>query len=329
MLSHHAYLSSARYFAEEMVRASVDDTLYTTLPLFHINAQAHTVLPAIHLGATMAIGARFSASGFWDEVRRHGATIFNSLAAMIPILCKQPPGPGDRAHGARLTACAATPRDVWREFEQRFGVRIVEGYGLTETAGFCVANPLEATRVGSIGRPMGFVEARVVGPDGRALPPGQIGEIALRARAPHVLMEGYYRNPEATAQAFRADGFHTGDLTRFDDDGYLFLVGRMKDMIKSGGISVYPEEIEELLNAHPAVLENAVIGVADPQWGEAVHAFVVLRPGARLGEAELIAHCRDQLAHYKAPKSVVFGTLPTTATGKIQKFVLRERAREM
>src|SRR5207253_4710478 len=110
MLSHHAYLSSARYFAEEMVGATADDVLYTTLPLFHINAQAHTVLPAIELNATFALGARFSASGFWEDVRRQGATIFNSLAAMIPILCKQPPSERDRDHRARLTACAATPK---------------------------------------------------------------------------------------------------------------------------------------------------------------------------------------------------------------------------
>ncbi len=153
------------------------------------------------------------------------------------------------------------------------------------------------------------------------MPPGELGEVVVRGP---LVCDGYYRNPEATAQAFRADGFHTGDLARFDDDGYLFLVGRKKDMIKSGGISVYPDEIEELLNTHPAVLENAVIGVADPQWGEAVHAFVVLRPGARLSEAEVIAHCRDHLAHYKAPKSVSFlPTLPRTPNGKIAKERLR------
>src|SRR5205823_7169683 len=181
---HHAYLSSARYFAEEMVGATADDVLYTTLPLFHINAQAHTVLPAIHLGATFALGARFSASGFWDDVRRQRATIFNSLAAMIPILCKQPPSPRDRDHHARLTACAATPKDVWLEFERRFGVAIVEGYGLTETAGFCVANPLDAARVGSIGRPMSWIDARV-----------EENEILLRAHDKHQFMAGYYRMP--------------------------------------------------------------------------------------------------------------------------------------
>src|SRR5205085_2664218 len=156
--------------------------LYTTLPLFHINAQAHTVLPAIRLGATMAIGRRFSASGFWDDIRAHGATIINSLAAMIPILCKQPPSERDRDHRARLTACAATPKDVWLEFERRFGVTIVEVYGLTETAGFCVCNPPDATRVGSIGKPMSWVDARI-----------ENDEILLRPRGDHLFMEGYFK----------------------------------------------------------------------------------------------------------------------------------------
>ena len=176
MLSHHAYLNSARCFAEQMVGATGDDVLYTCLPLFHINAQAHTVLPAIDQNATMAIGDAFSASRFWDEIRHHGATIFNSLAAMIPILCKQPPGPGDRDHRARLTACAATPKDVWLQFEERFGVRIVEGYGLTETTGFCVTNPRDAVRVGSIGRAMDFVDALVVDGQDRAVESGHSGD---------------------------------------------------------------------------------------------------------------------------------------------------------
>ena len=258
MLSHRAYVNSAQCFAHEMVRATPDDVFFTTLPLFHINAQAHTVLPAILLNATCALAPRFSASGFWDAVRRHEATIFNSLAAMIPILCKQPPGAADRHHRARLTACAATPTAFWEEFERRFGVQIVEGYGLTETAGFCVANPLDAVRVGTVGRALGFVETRVTGvtdAQGDPLPAGQVGEIAVRARAPHVLMEGYFKMPEQTAEALRGGWFRTGDAGFADADGYLTFVDRIKQSIRRRGENVSSWEVEQVVNAHPRVLE--------------------------------------------------------------------------
>jgi carnitine-CoA ligase len=343
MLSHHAYLSSARYFAEEMVAASPDDTLYTTLPLFHINAQAHTALPAIHLGATMAIGARFSASGFWDDVRRQGATIFNSLAAMIPILCKQPPGPGDRDHAARLTACAATPRDVWPEFERRFGVRIVEGYGLTETAGFCVANPLGATRVGSVGRPLGFVEARVVDARGEPLPAGQTGEIAIRARARHVLMEGYYRDPEATARSARPSAapdrqpgaaddarpaggawFHSGDAGLADADGYLYFVDRIKQSIRRRGENISSWEVEKVVNAHPAVLESAAVGYPSELGEEEVRVFVVARADAAVDPLDLIRWCEERMAYFMVPRYVdCRAALPKTATERVEKYRLK------
>jgi crotonobetaine/carnitine-CoA ligase len=315
MLSHRAYLSSAHHFATEMVGATPDDVLYTTLPLFHINAQAHTVLPALELGATVALGERFSASGFWDDVRRHAATLFNSLAAMIPILCKQPPSAGDRAHGARLTACAATPKDVWLQFEERFGVRIVEGYGLTETAGFCVANPLDAPRVGSIGRPMSWVEART-----------DAGEIVLRPRGEHLFMEGYYRMPEATAEALRGGWFHSGDAGTIDDaDGYLYFVDRIKQSIRRRGENVSSWEVEKVVNAHPAVLESAAVGHPSPLGEEDVRIVVVPRPGEAVDPLELVRWCAERMAYFMVPRYVeVRAALPKTATERVEKYKLKE-----
>jgi crotonobetaine/carnitine-CoA ligase len=325
MLSHAAYLNSARSFAEEMVRASPDDVLYTTLPLFHINAQAHTVLPAIHLNATIALGQRFSASGFWDDIRRHGATIFNSLAAMIPILCKQPPGPHDRDHQARLTACAATPNDVWLEFEQRFGVRIVEGYGLTETAGFCVTNPLEAIRLGSIGKPMGFVETRVVGPHDEPLAPDQVGEIAIRARAEHVLMEGYYRMPAQTAEAMRGGWFHSGDAGYADADGYLYFVDRIKQSIRRRGENISSWEVEKVVNAHPQVLESAAVGYPSEVGEEEVRVVIVPRPGEAIAPLDIVRWCEERMAYFMVPRYVEFrASLPKTATERVEKYKLKQ-----
>ncbi len=324
MLSHHAYLNSAQWFAEYMVGATSEDVLYTSLPLFHINAQAHTVLPAIHMNATFALGEGFSASRFWDEIRQHGATIFNSLAAMIPILCKQPPRPDDRHHHARLTACAATPKDVWRVFEDRFGVRIIEGYGLTETAGFCVCNPRDAVCVGSIGKPMPWIEAAIVDREDRPLPPGERGEIAIRPRAPHVLMEGYFRMPEQTAAAMRDGWFHSGDLGYADEDGYLYFVDRAKQSIRRRGENISSWEVEKIVNAHPQVLESAAVGVPSELGEEEVMIHVVPRADATIDPLDLIRWCEERMAYFMVPRYVrVRESLPKTATERVEKYKLK------
>lgn len=325
MLSHHAYLNSAQAFAAEFVGATEDDVLSTCLPLFHINAQAHTVLPAIACNATMAIGERFSASGFWSELGRQGATIFNSLAAMIPILLKQPPGPADRAHRARLTACAATPRDAWLAFEERFGVRIVEGYGLTETAGFCVCNPRDDVRLGSMGRPMSFVEARVIDEADREVAAGVRGEIALRSRDPHAFMEGYAKMPAETATAMRGGWFHTGDLGLADPDGYLHFVDRIKQSIRRRGENISSWEVEQVVNAHPNVLESAAVGVPSDLGEEEVKICVVPRPGETVEPVELIRWCEARMAYFMVPRYVdVRAELPKTATQRVEKYKLKE-----
>ncbi|HEX5414743.1 MAG TPA: ATP-dependent acyl-CoA ligase [Chloroflexota bacterium] len=325
MLSHAAYLNSARAFAEEMVHATPDDVFFTTLPLFHINAQAHTVLPAIYLNATLAISPRFSASGFWEEIRRSRATIFNSLAAMLPILCKQPPSPDDRRHGARLTACAATPRDVWLQFEERFGVTIVEGYGLTETAGFCVTNPLDEIRVGSIGKAMSWVETRVVDAADREKPIGEVGEIAIRPRAPHVLMEGYYKMPEQTAETMRGGWFHSGDAGFADADGYLGFVDRIKQSIRRRGENVSSWEVEKIVNAHPKVLESAAVGVPSELGEEDVKICVVARPGETIDPLEIVQWCETRMAYFMVPRYVAqYESLPKTATERVEKYKLKQ-----
>lgn len=324
MLSHHAYLNSARWFAEYMVGATSEDVFYTSLPLFHINAQAHTVLPAIQMNATFALGESFSASRFWDEIRQHRATIFNLLAAMIPILCKQPPRPDDRLHHARITACAATPKDIWRTFEDRFGVRIIEGYGLTETAGFCVCNPRDAVRIGSIGKPMAWVDAAILDREDRPLPPGARGEIAIRPRAPHVLMEGYFRMPEQTAEALRGGWFHSGDLGYADEDGYLYFVDRAKQSIRRRGENISSWEVEKIVNAHPQVLESAAVGVPAELGEEEVMIHVVPQAGATIDPLDLIRWCEERMAYFMVPRYVrVREALPKTATERVEKYKLK------
>jgi crotonobetaine/carnitine-CoA ligase len=325
MLSHAAYVNSAQAFAERMVGAKPEDILFTTLPLFHINAQAHTTLGAIYANATVAICKRFSASCFWDEIRFHKATIFNSLGSMIPILCKQPEKENDRDNPARLTACAATPKEFWHRFEERFGVKIVEGYGLTETAGFCVSNPLNDIRPPSIGKPFPFVETKVVDEKGHTIPANEVGEILIKPLKPHTLMEGYYKMPDKTEEAMKEGWFHTGDRGYQDEDGYLYFCDRIKQCIRRRGENISSWEIERVVNAHPKVLESAAVGVPSEMGEEEVKLYVILKPGKMMVYEEIIDWCQERMAYFMVPRYVQFAqSFPKTETERIQKFKLKE-----
>jgi long-chain acyl-CoA synthetase len=220
---------------------------------------------------------------------------------------------------------AAIPGEVIRAFEEKFpGVVILEGYGLSETASTTTFNiNAEQRKVLSIGKPIWGVEVRVVDEDDNELPPGtdNVGEIVIRG---HNVMKGYYKKPEATAEAFRDGWFHTGDLAYRDEDGYFFIVDRKKDLVIRGGYNVYPREIEEVLFDHPGVAAAAVIGKPDEKLGQEVLAFVVAKEGVKLTSDELIAHCKERLAAYKYPREVrVIDELPMGPTGKVLKKELR------
>jgi len=214
------------------------------------------------------------------------------------------------------------PVELMKEFEQTFGVRIVEGYGLSETSPVACFNHLDKpSKPGTVGQPIFCVEVACVDQKDVAVAAGEPGEIVIRG---HNVMKGYYKNPEATAEAMRNGWFHTGDIGIIDTDGYLSVVDRKKDMILRGGFNVYPREIEEVLLSHPAVSLAAVVGVPDERLGEEVKAFVVKKPSAELTEDELRTWCKAQFAAYKYPRLIEFRTeLPTSATGKILKRELR------
>jgi long-chain acyl-CoA synthetase len=211
---------------------------------------------------------------------------------------------------------------VLHDFERTFGVRILEGYGLSETAPVVSFNQLERpSKPGTVGLPIFGVEIRCVDEHDVPQPPGTSGEVVVRG--PNV-MKGYYENPGATAEAKRGGWFRTGDIGQLDQDGYLTIVDRKKDMILRGGFNVYPREIEEVLMTHPAVALAAVVGVPDERLGEEVRAYVVCKPGRSVTDTELIGWAREQLASYKYPRSIEFrDALPMTATGKVLKRELR------
>ena len=223
-----------------------------------------------------------------------------------------------------ISGSAPLLEETFARFEARTGQRILERYGMTETGMNC-SNPLDGERrPGTVGPPLPGVEVRVVGEDGRPVAAGQTG--VLEVRGPNVF-QGYWRLPEQTREAFRDDGFFiTGDLARIDDDGYVAIVGRAKDLIISGGLNVYPKEVEGVIDRLEGVVESAVVGLPDADFGEAVVAVVVPEPGARLDPAAIVAATRTQLAAFKSPKRVVLtDQLPRNSMGKVQKNLLRDR----
>ena len=291
-----------------------DDVLYCPFPLFHLDALVLTVLPALELGTTAAIGARFSASGFWDEVRAFGATVFDFMGATLTLLHKRPLDAGDADNPVRLAWGVPVPG--WApEFERRFDLRLVELYGSTDV-GVPIYQPLDRPRVvGSCGRAIDAYEVRL-----------HDGEIAVRAREPGLITDGYHGMPEATEAAWRDGWFHTGDLATRDADGNFFFVGRRKDAIRRRGENISAFEVEEVVLAHPDVLDAAAFGVPSDLSEEEVMVAVVPRPGRTIDAPALTAHCCAAMADYMVPRYVdVLDALPRTPTEKVEKYRLAER----
>ncbi len=303
------------------------DTTITTLPMFHSGGIGLYTVPMILLGGRVIVIRSFEPERLLELVREHGVRLIFGVPAIWLELLKRPDF--DKAHLPSLTFCvsggAPHPMTIIDGVTDR-GFTFLQGYGLTETAPGGTLTPIADARrkAATAGKPAMHVELRVTADDGRACEPEEIGEVQFKG--PNVFA-GYWGRPDATAEAFTPDGwFRTGDLGRLDDEGFLTLVDRKKDMVITGGENVYSAEVENVLFAHPAVAEAAIIGVPDPKWGESVFAVVVLRPGANASADDLITHSRSQLAKYKAPKGVAFvEALPRNAAGKVLKRELRER----
>jgi long-chain acyl-CoA synthetase len=299
-----------------------DDVVIAALPLFHVFGLSSILNVCVRFGCTMSLIPRFSADACLTAIERDGGTIFEGVPTMYVALLASPDLDKYNLSTMRIAISggASIPEPVLDAFEKRFGVVILEGYGLTETASTTTFN-VSATdrRIYSVGKPVWGTQTEVWDDDGRALPRGKdnVGEVVTRGL--HV-MKGYLNNADATAAVFTGDWFHTGDLGCFDEDGYLFIVSRKKELIIRGGYNVYPSEIEDVLHSHPAVAEAAVVGIPDDRLGEEVMAFVTLRAEMTLIADELIEYCRERLAAYKYPRMVEFrDALPKNTIGKILK----------
>lgn len=301
------------------------DRSYCVMPLFHTNALMFSTLPYLLVGATVILRKRFSASGFWPQIREARANIASVSPTILAMLLEHE-ATAPLASEIRLdfikVASAPTPLELAQRFEERFGRGLLlETFGLTETTAINVMNPLRGTRkFGSIGQALAPQEARIVDGAGETLPTGATGELEIRG--PTVMRE-YFRDPDNTRRAMHGEWLRTGDVARMDDDGFIFIVGRSKEMILRGGENISPLEIEEVAVRHPAVREAAAVGVPDRIWGEAVGLCVVVRHP--VSEADLVEFCRGHLSAYKVPQRVIFvDELPRNAVGKVTRNALRD-----
>ncbi|WP_027892632.1 long-chain-fatty-acid--CoA ligase [Calidithermus chliarophilus] len=328
MLSHrnlvaNTYQAISWYPAKEFEGKGV---MLGAIPFFHVYGMTVAMNYGIAEAYKIVLLPRPEVKPCVEAIEKHGVTHFPGVPTLY-VGFNNFPGIEKRKVGTVkvcISGSAALPVEVARRFEELTGGKLVEGYGLTEAAPCTHCNPVVGKRkVGSIGLPMSGVEAKVVGPDLQELPPGEIGELAIRG--PNVML-GYWNRPEETAKSIVIDWLLTGDIARMDEEGYFYIVDRKKDMIIAGGYNVYPREVEEVLYAHPAVQEAAVIGVADAYRGETVAAYVVLKPGQVVTQEELDRHCRANLAAYKVPRIYEFReSLPKSMVGKILKRELREQ----
>ena len=301
-----------------------DDIFYTFLPLYHFNAQCLTTVTTLIAEAHMVLSDKFSASRFWDEIRHYGATQFNYLGAVIPILVKQPEKPNDRDNPARIALGAGCPQAVMEEAEKRFGIKCLEGFGMTEI-GIPVHVRVNDRRPGSCGKPMDIYEIKLFDDQDNEVPPGEIGEYVFRPREPFVMMSEYYNMPEKTLETFRNLWFHTGDLGKKDEDGYFYFVDRKKDALRRRGENISSFEVERTVNTHPSVLESAAVAVPSEVGEDEVKICVVLKPGATLPPEELIRYCNDRMPYFAVPRFVEFMvSLPKTPTERVEKYRLKQ-----
>jgi long-chain acyl-CoA synthetase len=321
----HANLVAMGSSIGEWFQLGPNDNCLLVLPLFHVNAILVSCLGPMMVGAQVTILARFAPDTFLGAIERHRATYFSAVPTIYARLAELPEeGLGDTS-SVRFAVCGAAPvsKELLQRSESRFGFPIVEGYGLTEGTCASTCNPIDGMRkVGTVGPALPGQQVATMGPDGSFLPVGAAGEVVIKGGN---VMRGYLNRPEETAETIVDGWLHTGDVGFLDEDGYLILVDRIKDMIIRGGENVYPKEIESVLGRHDAVLEAAVIGAPHSVYGEVPVAYIVTYPDAAVTTDELLELCRRNLTKIKLPVAIhIVDELPKNAVGKIDKPTLRK-----
>ena len=320
----HANLEAMTTMGRAALEVGPDDRCLLILPLFHVNGIVVSVLTPLRSGASVVIADRFNPTTFFETIEHHRPTFFSAVPTIYSMLAALPADVRPDTSSVRFAVCGAAPAsaDLLTRFETRYGFPIVEGYGLSEATCGSTINPVTGVRKpGTVGLPFPGQDLQIVDGDGNRLPPGADGEVVVRG--PNV-MRGYLGRPDDTAEVIKDGWLYTGDVGHLDEDGYLTLVGRSKEMIIRGGENIYPKEIEDVLAGDPAVLEAAVVGLPNEKWGEVVVAFVQAKPGHRIDIEALKARCAQNLSGYKRPTHIeVLEELPKNAVGKLDKKSLR------
>lgn len=301
-----------------------DEVALVSAPLFHVAALNMVAMPTVMTGGTILLLSQFDAATVLDLIERRSVTVMFGVPAMFNAMSQSPAWESTDLSGLRRVLCggAPVPLATIRTYQDR-DIVFLQGYGMTETSPGALFLGAEraAEKAGTAGVASFFTDVRVVRPDGSDVEPGEKGEVVVAG--PNVML-GYWNLPAASAEVMTGKWFHSGDVAVVDDEGYVTIVDRMKDVIISGGENIYPAEVEDAIYTHPAVAECAVIGVADDTWGEVGRAIVVLRDDGEADEGALLAHLDGRLARYKLPKSVVFAdSLPRSGAGKVLKNALR------
>lgn len=326
MLTHDNLFSNASTIAKRLEMTNEDRVLLVA-PAYHAAAQTVCMNNAIVSGATLVIHSRWQGPKVvLNEIEQEEITLFFGPPIFYVLLCNYPKYNEHNINTLKICISGASPlpEQIFNRFKDLYGVEITEGYGLSETSPVVSVNPpYGIKKIGSVGLPIANVEVRIVDDNNRILPLGQVGEIAVRG--PNVMV-GYYNKEAETQRVLNNGWFHTGDLGYVDEDGYVFIVDRKKDLIIRGGINIYPREVEEVLHTHGDVLEVAVIGVPDELHGEEVKAFIVTRSGNEIDAKNLREFCKDRIANFKIPKYFTFvDSLPKNSSGKILKKELRNK----
>ena len=322
LLSHRNIMAGGTYTTQAHELTSADRAL-CSLPLYHINGQVVTAIAPLISGGSVVMPHSFSASNFWRLISHYGCTWFSVVPTIISYLASRTDTGSQNRQLDRLrfgrSASSALPPALHKAFEEKFNVSIVETMGLTETAAPVLSNPMDPARrkYGSAGVAVGNT-VKIIDQEGTEVPPGIPGEIMIRGDN---VMKGYYKAPDLTAKAIESDGwFHTGDLGYVDVDGFVFVKGRIKELIIKGGENISPQEIDEVLYRHPAVLDAAAVGMPDEHYGEEILCCVVLKPNRTVTEEELRCHCLKHLGSFKTPKTIkLVDSLPKGPSGKIQR----------
>ena len=327
IMSHKSVVAGGDYTARAH-ELTPDDRGLCSLPLYHINAEIVSAVAPLLSGGSVVMPHRFSVSDFWELISTYRCTWFSVVPTIISYLVSGSTTKGKNYHLNQVrfgrSASSALPRSLHRAFEAQFGISIIETMGLTETAAPVFSNPLNPVdrKYGSPGQAVGN-RVKIVDEKCREVARGVVGEIMVKGDN---VMTEYYKSPQETSAAIEPDGWlHTGDMGYLDKDGFVFVTGRLKELIIKGGENIAPREIDEALYKHPAVLEAAAVGIPDQHYGEEILACIALRPGKNATEPAILKHCRKHLGDFKTPKTVEFlPDLPKGPSGKIQRLKLPE-----